>query len=203
MRQGAECRNNARLPDVDCPIALVALGSNLPSRAGSPRRTLDMALQALDDSPMAVRAVSRFYATPCFPAGSGPDYVNAVAALDGSGDAAAVLDLLHRVEADFDRQRVARWGQRTLDLDLLAVGDTVLPDLRTQTRWREMPVSQQAERAPTGLILPHPRLQDRAFVLVPLCDVAPDWMHPVLGRTATQLRDSLPARDVAAVRVVE
>jgi 2-amino-4-hydroxy-6-hydroxymethyldihydropteridine diphosphokinase len=80
------------------------------------------------------------------------------------------------------------------------MGDLVLPDAQTHRRWRELAPEDQARQAPDQLVLPHPRLQDRAFVLVPLCDVAPDWRHPVLGLTARALLAALPAADVAAVK---
>ena len=83
---------------------------------------------------------------------------------------------------------------RTLDLDLIALGDLVLPDPATHAAWRALPPDLQKMRAPDALILPHPRVQDRAFVLVPLADVAPDWTHPVLGLTVTAM---LAARPVA------
>ena len=90
----------------------------------------------------------------------------------------AVLARLHATEDAFARRRRARWGPRTLDLDLIAMGDTVLPDAATQARWRALDAAAQRSLAPDRLILPHPRMQERAFVLVPLADVAPGWRHP-------------------------
>ena len=102
-----------------------------------------------------------------------------------------MLQRLHRIERDFGRERRERWGSRSLDLDLLAAGDAVLPDQDTQTGWQTLPEEARARSAPPALILPHPRLQERGFVLVPLCDVAPDWRHPLLDATARTLRDAL------------
>ena len=93
-----------------------------------------------------------------------------------------------------------RWGMRTLDLDLLALGDSVLPDVETQDQWRELSPDMQARTAPDRLILPHPRLQDRAFVLVPLADVAQDWKHPRTGLSVAQMLAALPPADVAEVK---
>ena len=118
---------------------LIALGGNLPSEAGNPAETLRAALDHLMQSGVVVDAVSRFYQTPCFPAGAGPDYVNAAAVLHHPGEAVAMLQVLHEVEAHFGRERVVRWGRRTLDLDLIAAGDTILPDATTHAAWRALP----------------------------------------------------------------
>ena len=174
---------------------LIALGANLPSRAGPPDATLRAALDALERSGAHVATVSRFFRTPCFPAGAGPDFVNAAAQLSHAGTPRDVLDLLHTVEAGFGRERHARWAGRTLDLDLIAADGLILPDPQVHAQWRDLPIENQQAKAPDQLILPHPRLQDRAFVLVPLADVAPDWRHPVLGLSVTEMLAALPKTD--------
>ena len=179
--------------------ALVAFGANMAWNGKDPVATIRAAVAALAESGLAVGKMSRLFASPCFPPGEGPDYVNAAAVVEVHETAAQVLARLHQVEARFGRQRVQRWGQRVLDLDLLALGDQVWPDPATQDQWRSLAPEDQRLRAPGQLILPHPRLQDRAFVLVPLAEVAPDWRHPLLGLTVTELLALLSPADIAAV----
>lgn len=181
--------------------ALLAFGANLPRGERPPEATILASLGALAAAGAPPVRVSRLYRTPCFPAGAGPDYVNAAAmiTLRHVIDAEELLALLHRIEADFGRERQRRWGMRTLDIDLIALGDSVLPDAGTWQAWKDLPADQQSIRTPDRLILPHPRLQDRAFVLVPLADVAPDWRHPLLGRTVAEMRDALSAEALAEV----
>ncbi|GAW36874.1 2-amino-4-hydroxy-6-hydroxymethyldihydropteridine pyrophosphokinase [Roseovarius sp. A-2] len=176
---------------------LIAIGGNMPSRAGPPQQTVDAALQHLTATGARIDAVSRFYRTPAFPPGSGPDFVNAAATLRMLGDPETVLAALHRIEAAFGRERRARWGQRTLDLDLIGIDDLVRPDRAGYEVWRALDARAQQARAPDHLILPHPRAHERAFVLVPLADVAPDWRHPVLGLSVREMLEALPqeARD--------
>ncbi len=159
--------------------------------------TVLQAFRRLEAKGITGLVASRLYRTPCFPPGAGPDYVNAAFAADvpASLSAEAVLALLHEVEAEMGRTRDTRWGMRTLDLDLIALGDAVLPDTATQDHWRALALDTQKIAAPDRLILPHPRLQDRAFVLVPLADVAPDWLHPRLKLTVSQMLAALPATD--------
>lgn len=177
---------------------LLALGANLPrdvtSGTGAPAETLRLALADLPSLGLHLVALSPFFQTACFPAGAGPDYVNAAACCEVAEGTkpARLLATLHDLEARYGRARSTRWAGRTLDIDLLAAGDHILPDIETQTHWRHLPPSEQAQRAPETLILPHPRLQDRGFVLVPLEHVAPDWRHPILGLTVTQMRAALP-----------
>jgi 2-amino-4-hydroxy-6-hydroxymethyldihydropteridine diphosphokinase len=172
---------------------IVALGGNQQSQVGDPDITLRKAIESVSDKGAVIRAVSPFYNTPCFPAGAGPDYVNAVMCLEADWSPEQTLAHLHAVEQTFGRQRDTRWGQRTLDLDLLAIDAKVAPDLTTFDAWYSLDVEVQKIKAPDTLILPHPRMQDRAFVLVPMADVAPEWRHPVLGKTVLEMLAALPA----------
>ncbi|MDO9526895.1 MAG: 2-amino-4-hydroxy-6-hydroxymethyldihydropteridine diphosphokinase [Gemmobacter sp.] len=181
---------------------LIATGGNLDFARQSPAETLRAAAAMLPALGFRNLRISALYRTPCFPAGAGPDYVNGAIAADWEGTAAAALAALHGVEAKFGRVRDTRWGMRTLDLDLLAFGDSVLPDLAMFTAWCDLPADQQTTHAPDQLILPHPRLQDRGFVLVPLADIAPDWRHPVTGLTVAQMLAALPAADLAEIRPI-
>jgi len=178
---------------------LIALGGNLPSKAGPPEATLRAALDLLTERDVAVEAVSRFYDTPCFPPGAGPDYVNAAVRVGFAGSAAELLTRMHDVETEFGRARETRWGRRTLDLDLIAMGDAILPDVATQRSWRDLDPEEQRRVAPDRLILPHPRLQERGFVLIPLLDVAPGWRHPVEKLTVREMAENLPKSAVKEV----
>lgn len=148
---------------------LVAIGANLPAADGtSPLATCQCAVGKLAAIPgLRLRRASRWFATRPIPASDQPDFVNGVAWLSGITDPADLLAALHGIEAAAGRVRTGPNGARTLDLDLLAMDGVI--------------VSTQA------LTLPHPRLQDRAFVLRPLLDVLPGWRHPVSGRTVEGL----------------
>lgn len=189
-------------------LVFIALGANLPndlaSGARNPTDTLALAVTDLVASGLTLQAQSRLFATPCFPAGAGPDYVNAAVAFEAPATLSPdqILAILHQIEAAHGRARTSRWAGRTLDLDLLAMGDLVVPDPKTHAYWQTLAPADQARLTPDRLILPHPRMADRAFVLVPLADVAPDWQHPTLGKTVAQLRDALPAADLAAVQPI-
>lgn len=174
--------------------SMVAFGANLQLGSLSLEQTIFAAIKAFRDEDLDVISTSNLYETPSFPAGSGPNYINGALLITPRHFAQPqeILAALHRIEARFGRQRVQRWGGRTLDLDLIACDDTVLPDQATFQRWFDMPLAEQASRAPDQIIVPHPRMQDRAFVLVPLADVAPEWRHPVLQKTVTQLLADLP-----------
>ena len=178
---------------------LVAFGGNLPLEGEPPLEVIERALSRLQDLGFSLNAVSSFYQTPCFPKGAGPDYVNGALSIGSDMAPAEILEHLHKVEYEFGRERVSRWAGRTLDLDLLAVDDLILPDLVTQRHWVDLPLEQQTRQAPEQLILPHPRIQDRSFVLIPLKDVAPDWKHPVLGKTVQEMCAELPKEEVETV----
>ncbi|WP_083957711.1 2-amino-4-hydroxy-6-hydroxymethyldihydropteridine diphosphokinase [Tateyamaria omphalii] len=182
---------------------VIALGSNKSSAVGSPAKILQKAIFRMEESGAVIRAQSRFFMTPAVPAGSGPDFVNAVVLLSATWSAPEAITRLHEIEADLGRRRKVRWEQRVVDLDLLAYGDVVRPDVATLRQWMDLPLDQQQESAPGQLLLPHPRMHERAFVLVPMAEVVPDWVHPITRRTVVEMRDSLPVEDLAAIMPFE
>ncbi|QPM91724.1 2-amino-4-hydroxy-6-hydroxymethyldihydropteridine diphosphokinase [Pseudooceanicola algae] len=184
------------------PVSLsyiIALGGNMFHADESRGAFVRSVVVQLGREIGPVEALSRLYRTPAFPAGSGEDFVNAALILRSDTDPETLLAQLHEVEHHFGRERKKRWGPRRLDLDLIAAGDCVLPDEATLKRWRDLPLDRQMKDSPDRLLLPHPRLQERAFVLVPVKDVAPGWRHPILGLTVTQMCDALPPEARAEV----
>ena len=154
-------------------MILIGIGSNLPAPpANTPRATAAAALAALPD--VGVRLIERsgWYLSEPVPASDQPWFVNAVAILSTALSPAELLERLLALEDQFGRRRSIRNAARTLDLDLLDYNERIC-DTAT-------------------LILPHPRLHERRFVLAPLCEAVPEWRHPRLGLTARQLLDRLP-----------
>jgi len=181
---------------------LIALGANLPGPFGAPADTLSRAVAELNAASLHVTALSGIYATPAWPVGSGPDFANAAACVESSCDPNEVLAILHRIESDLGRVRGKRWAARACDLDLLASDGAVLPDCATVQHWMDLDIGDPPPPAPGELILPHPRLHERAFVLVPLADIAPDWVHPITAKNVRQMCDAQPAADRAAIRPI-
>lgn len=151
----------------------IALGANLPSEAGSPMATLEKAVADIAAAGVAVRRRSPWFETAPVPrADDQPWYVNGVIEVATDLPPAALLVLLQRLEAESGRVRSVANAARPLDLDIIAYGDLV-----------------EARSAP---LLPHPRMADRAFVLLPLQAIAPCWRHPVSGRSVAELIAALP-----------
>ena len=162
-----------------CNTILIGIGANLAGLNGrTPIGTCLWAADRLASWPdLRIAARSRWYRSAAWPPSSQPDYVNGVVRLEGDAEPQALLASLHRLEAEAGRARSVANAARTLDLDLLAMDDLVLDS--------------------PALVLPHPRMAARAFVLAPLCDVTPWWRHPVLKRTAAQLYAELPNAETA------
>ncbi|MCK5750655.1 MAG: 2-amino-4-hydroxy-6-hydroxymethyldihydropteridine diphosphokinase, partial [Oricola sp.] len=137
-------------------MIFIAAGSNLRFCGLDSQQVVLRAFQAVGRL-ARLKTVSSLYHTPAWPDPSDPPFVNAVAEIETGMGPEALLAALHAVEAGFGRRRSERNAPRTLDLDLLAYHDIV-----------------QGEDE-QGLVLPHPRLANRAFVLAPLTEIAPDW----------------------------
>lgn len=177
-------------------VALIALGANQPSEQGGPQETLAAALSLLAARGVSVQAATRWMASPAWPAGSGPDYVNGAARVSTTLSPKDLLEALHRVETILGRTRDGeRWAARCCDLDLIACGAMVAPGA---TIWRHFEAAPPETPRET-LILPHPQLHRRAFVLVPLADIAPEWRHPILGKTVMEMLAALPENERAAI----
>jgi 2-amino-4-hydroxy-6-hydroxymethyldihydropteridine diphosphokinase len=174
-----------------CNQVLIALGGNVTGQKDSPFEEITAAIAQISLSELTLIKESRAYRTPCFPAGAGPDFVNAAVLCASAQSPAAVLQTLHQIEARAGRERKTRWGPRVIDLDLLAMGDVILPNRDSYSHWASLPLAQQMKEAPDELILPHPRLHERAFVLAPLMDIAPNWRHPVLQKTVAEMYEAL------------
>lgn len=148
----------------------VGFGANIPSAAGPPRKTVEAAIKRLRRADIVIVRQSPWYKSPAFPDPAEPDFVNGVIEVDTRLDSAAFLAELHAIERYFGRIRKRKWEPRTLDLDLL--------DFKGELR-----SSDDGD----ALNLPHPRMQDRDWVLLPLRDVAPDWRHPRSGVSVDDL----------------
>lgn len=152
----------------------VALGGNLPTAEfGPPRETLTAAIGALEHAGLTICARSPWYESAPVPASDQPLFVNGVFAVESVLSAPALLDLLHRVEADFGRARREPNAARSLDLDLI--------DYHGEISLGGGPGGGR------GPILPHPRMEGRSFVLLPLRDIAPEWRHPASGKSIEAL----------------
>ena len=140
----------------------IALGTNLGERSGN----LRAAIEGLAPD-VTVLAESKIYETPPWGYKDQPSFLNMVVKAETDLEPAALLMFLKKLEVDLGREKSVRWGPRLIDLDILFYDDLVI------------------ESPP--LVIPHPRLHERGFVLVPLADVAAEFIHPVLGKRVWEL----------------
>jgi len=155
-------------------MIIVALGANLPSRFGTPAQTLYAALKAMAQVEIWPVQISRVWKTAPVPFVEGdPWYYNAVCVVETDRDPEELLHALLQIEEDFGRVRTVKNAPRLLDLDLIAYDDEII---------------KKGEE----LIVPHPRMQERAFVLMPMSDIIDEWVHPETKNTLERLLEALP-----------
>lgn len=177
-------------------ICLLSLGSNLPYSDMEPIGVLNAAIAELGKAGFQSIKVSGFYETEPVPKSDQPNFINCMVKGATKHDALETLHICQAVERSFDRERHVRWGARTLDIDIISFDQQVYPSTE---EWRVVAAGVGAEATVPELVLPHPSMHKRAFVLRPLCDLAPDWLHPVYGRIAADLLAEQSVADQAGV----
>lgn len=170
---------------------MVALGANSPGPWGRPSETIARALRVIEREGLDLCAVSPLYESAALGRARQPAYANAVALVETELPPEALLRVLKRIEREAGRRGGRPWGARTLDLDIVDYKGLV-------KHWRR-DKGDFARPGARPLVLPHPLAHQRPFVLEPLADIAPDWRHPVLRRSAAELLRGLPKRGQGTV----
>jgi len=156
--------------------AFIGLGSNLGDREKNIRDALGMLASA---NGIEIIKVSSLYETKPYGITDQPDFLNAVVEIGTFLDSFSLLELCLETENSLGRVRIEKWGPRSVDIDILFYGDSVI----------------HTER----LDIPHPLLHEREFVLFPLEEIAPDYVHPVLKKTVNEMKSSLPGNSIISV----
>ena len=156
-------------------MILIGLGSNVEGPWGSPEQTVATALRRLDSAKTRLISASRLLASKPMGPVDQPDFVNAAAIITTGLNAEQLMLHLHNLELESDRRRTVRWGPRTLDLDLL--------DFNGVIRCGD----GQSSGHQKPLVLPHPGIAERVFVLAPIHEIAADWRHPETGKSAAEM----------------
>jgi len=162
-------------------MILIGLGSNLTTEEFSSSKAILVAvMEALGEHDIEVVKKSNFYETEPMPKSDQPWFVNAVISIETDHSALELLAILHDIERNMGRVRKVKWEARIIDLDLLCYNDEIHPNLEKWHKVRE----DISSKLP---IIPHARLHERDFVLIPMADISADWKHPVLNKTVENM----------------
>ena len=181
---------------------LVSFGGNLKSEFGSPIESLKHAIGKLELMGLSVQKKSRWYSSISFPDTSSPNYINGCLKIICKYDPYDTIKRLKVIEKEMGRVINQRWGSRVCDFDILACKNFILPSFEIYSYWKNLSLNKQVKQRPSVLILPHPRIQDRAFVLIPLLDIEPKWVHPVLGIDLTTMINNLSNEQRSSISLV-
>ena len=176
-------------------MIVIALGSNLSGKFGSPACALRKAIGKLAAAGIQIIDTSKMYKTEAYAYARQPDFFNAIATIGTALSAGSLLEVFKKIEAEAGRRNPKSgrppqfsWLPRPLDLDIVSYKGVVC-------NWKS-----KRPKAGQRVILPHPRAHERAFVLRPLAEIAPDWHHPVFGLTAEQLLKRPGVREAGKIK---
>ena len=182
---------------------IIALGANLNGSFGSPIKTLKMCIKKLQENDVIIEKKSSWYQSKAFPNPLDPPFVNRCLKVLTHLEPLDFLDLISNIETELGRKRKKRWESRVCDIDILSNNQKILPNLDKFNYWYKMELYNQIVIKPKELIIPHPRIQEREFVLLPLLDIQPNWTHPILNKTVLQLCEELPEKIKNNIKIVQ
>ena len=182
---------------------VLILGANLPSKFGDSVATLQLCIESIKSEPtIELMSQSKWYESESFPDNSKPIFVNVGIKIISNLNPYQILKIIDVIEKDFGRLRKNRWDSRVCDIDIIYCNKQIIPNPNILEKWMSMKIEEQLISTPNTLILPHPRIQDRLFFLCPLNELSPNWRHPILGKTAKEILDSIPQNAIDVLKVV-
>ena len=182
---------------------VLILGANMPSKFGDSLTTLKMCVEYIkSEETIHFISQSNWYESESFPDKSKPTFINGGIKIKSNLDPHQILKLIDEIEKGFGRIRKSRWDSRVCDIDIIYCNKKIIPTRNILEKWMSMKIEEQLIATPQALILPHPRIQDRLFFLCPLNELSPNWRHPILGKTAKEMLDSIPQNALDVLQVV-
>ena len=148
-------------------MKILAFGSNLPFKNNSPQDNIEKAYEVLSKNGIKILNKSSIYRSEAYPNKNDPEFCNSVVSVDTDLEPNVLLKIILKIEESFDRKRYVKNSPRTLDIDIICFDDIVLNE--------------------KNLIIPHPEIQNRLFVLLPIQEINKNWLHPVLTKSVTNI----------------
>jgi len=174
-------------------MILIGLGSNLTTQEYvSSKDVLEAAFEAFSKYNISILKRSKFYETEPIPKSDQPWFINAVVSVKTGHNALDLLNILHEIEQHMGRVRRDKWEARVIDLDLLCYDDEIYP---SPAEWQIASKNPLQDKP----VIPHARLHERNFVLIPIIDISSDWIHPVLNKNVLNLLKDSQSDEIVRV----